>query len=191
MNRNTLMAIFLIFIGALGRIALQDYPNIETIMVVAFIGAVWIREWYALLVPLTALGISDLYLGNLNATTHYSLILIFTYTGFLLVGLVSRHYRDYFKARSSALTPTSIASTSMYGLLFVAIYDVWTNIGAFLLMYPHTLNGLFLCYLMAVPFMLYHLISGVLTFAVIVAPVTTAIYRAHITPVPAAEQSEF
>ncbi|MCK4614630.1 MAG: hypothetical protein KAU14_07495, partial [Thermoplasmata archaeon] len=60
LKNNVILALFLIFIGALGRIALKNYPNIETIMVVTFIAAVYIREWYALLVPLTAMGISDL-----------------------------------------------------------------------------------------------------------------------------------
>lgn len=177
MSRNTIMAIFLIIIGAAGRIALQDYPNIETIMVVTFIAGVWIREWYALLVPLVSLGISDLYLGNLSATSHYSLILLFTYSGFLLVGIITRHYHNYFRKHSSSLSATSMINTSIYGLIFVAVYDVWTNFGAFLLMYPHTPSGLLLCYFMAVPFMLYHLFSGVLTFALIVAPVTSALHR--------------
>ncbi len=169
---NVTLALFLIFIGAVGRIALSSYPNIETIMVVTFIAAVYIREWYALLVPLSAIAISDLFLGNLAMTSSFSQILIFTYTGFLFVALISRHYREHFKKNASALNRVSIANTSMFGILFVLIFDVWTNIGAYLLMYPHTLDGLFLCYTMAIPFMLNHIISGAVTFAVIVAPVS-------------------
>ena len=180
LKNNVILALFLIFIGALGRIALKNYPNIETIMVVTFIAAVYIREWYALLVPLTAMGISDLFMGNLSMTSRYSLILVFTYTGFLFVALISRHYRDYFKKNSSKLDRGSIANTSMFGLMFVLVYDVWTNSGAYLLMYPHTLDGLMLCYLMAIPFMLYHLFSGAVTFALIVAPVTNQLHQTHL-----------
>ncbi len=81
LNANVILALFLIFIGAVGRIALSSYPNIETIMVVTFIAAVYIRKWYALLVPLSAIAISDLVLGNLAMTSSFSQILIFTYTG--------------------------------------------------------------------------------------------------------------
>lgn len=171
LETNVMLALFLIFIGAVGRIALSSYPNIETIMVVTFIAAVYIRSWYALLVPLTALFISDLFMGNLTMTSSFSQILIFTYTGFLFVALISRHYRQYFRQNSASLDRVSIANTSMFGILFVLVFDVWTNIGAYLLMYPHTLDGLFLCYTMAIPFMLNHIVSGAVTFAVIVAPV--------------------
>lgn len=192
MNPNLTLALFLIFIGTVGRIALSSYPNIETVMVVTFIAAVYIRQWYALLVPLMAIGISDLYLGHLSFTSSFSQILLFTYSGFLLVALVSRHYRNHFQRNAKALDGVSIANTSMFGVLFVLVFDVWTNIGAFLLMYPHTLHGLFLCYTMAIPFMLNHMISGAVTFAVIVAPVSYALHmRAPVTdaiPTPQVDQ---
>ena len=184
LKTNIILVLFLIFIGSLGRIALHNYPNIETVMVVTFIAAVYIRKWYALLVPLTAMGISDLFLGNFTMSSNYSLILVFTYTGFLFVAIISRHYRDFFKENSSSLCKTSVTNTSMYGLLFVMVYDIWTNIGAFLLMYPHTLDGLLLCYAMAIPFMLYHLISGAVTFALIVAPVTNILHKTHLFEEP-------
>jgi len=114
-------------------------------------------------------------MGHLSLTSGYSLILLFTYTGFLMVALVSRHYRGYFKMNAASLNKASITNTSMFGILFVLVYDLWTNLGAFLLMYPHTVNGFLLCYVLAVPFMLYHLISGAVTFALIVAPVTNVL----------------
>ncbi len=181
---NVIFALFLIFIGAVGRIALQNYPNVETVMVVTFIAAVYIRQWYALLVPLSALAISDLVMGNLSMTSKYSLILIFTYTGFIMVTLVSRYYRTYFRKNSTSLDRASIANTSMFGLIFVVVYDLWTNVGAFLLMYPHTLEGLLLCYTMAIPFMLSHMISGAVTFALIVAPSTYHLNRSHVLDEP-------
>ena len=171
-NPNIILALFLIFIGAVGRIALNDYPNIETVMVVTFIAAVYIREWYALLVSLMAIGLSDLFLGHLSLSSSFSQIIIFTYSGFLFVALISRHYREHFRQNASSLNRASIANTSMFGILFVLVFDVWTNIGAYLLMYPHTLDGLLLCYTMAIPFMLNHIISGAVTFAVLVAPVS-------------------
>lgn len=186
LSTNAILAVFLIFIGAVGRIALQNLPNIETIMVVTFIAAVYIRQWYALLVPFSALFISDLVLGNLAMTSSFSQILFFTYTGFIFVALVSRHYRTYFRQNASSINWASVTNTSMYGILFVLVFDIWTNVGAFLLMYPHTLDGLFLCYTMAIPFMLSHLVSGAVTFAVIVAPVSHILGNDHrlTTPSP-------
>lgn len=169
---NIVFAFFLIFIGAVGRIALRNLPNIETIMVITFIAAVYLREWYALLIPMAALFISDLFMGNLAMTSAFSRILIFTYSGFIMVALISRHYRTYFRNNATTVSPGSVANTAMFGILFVLVYDMWTNFGAYLLMYPHTLDGLFLCYTMAVPFMLNHLLSGAVTFATIVTPVS-------------------
>jgi hypothetical protein len=192
LNPNHILALFLIFIGAVGRIALVNYPNVETVMVVTFIAAVYIRTWYALLVPLGAMFISDAVLGNFTFTSTHSLILIFTYSGFIMISLVSRKYGDYFRRNASSINRISVTNTSMFGLLFVVVYDVWTNFGAFLLMYPHTLNGLALCYTMAIPFMLYHLFSGAVTFALIVAPVSNIIQHSHLvkdqTPVQTPQQ---
>lgn len=184
-NPNVILAVFLIFIGAVGRIALQDYPNVETIMVVTFIAAVYIRQWYALLVPITAMVISDLVMGNLAMSSQFSKILFFTYTGFLFVALVSRHHRTFFRQNASSLDWASITNTSMFGIVFVLVFDLWTNVGAFLLMYPHTLDGLFLCYTMAIPFMLSHLVSGAVTFAAIVAPVSHILGNDHRLTSPA------
>ena len=187
LSTNIILAIFLVFIGAVGRIALRNLPNIETIMVVTFIAGVYIRQWYALLVPLTALFISDLVMGNLAMTSSFSRILIFTYTGFLFLALVSRHYRTSFRQNASSINWASVTNTSMFGILFVLVFDMWTNVGAYLLMYPHTLDGLFLCYTMAIPFMLSHLVSGAVTFATIVAPVSYILGNSHnvVDPVPA------
>ena len=56
------------------------------------------------------------------------------------------------------------------GIIFAAIYDTWTNFGVFLLTYNHTLENLILVYILGLPFMLYHLISSLITFTLIGFP---------------------
>ena len=52
----------------------------------------------------------------------------------------------------------------------VPLYDIWTNFGVFLLTYNHTLDNLILVYVLGLPFMLYHLISSLVTFTLIGFP---------------------
>ena len=59
------------------------------------------------------------------------------------------------------------------GIGFVLLYDIWTNFGWWYLMYPHTTQTFATVYLAGIPFMIYHLISGITTFIFIGAPILT------------------
>ena len=73
-------AIMLFALGFLGRIALHDYHNFETIMVSVFLAAMLLPASVAMTVTLSMIVLSDIYLGYFGA----SKIIIFTYTGFLM-----------------------------------------------------------------------------------------------------------
>jgi hypothetical protein len=151
---------------------LLPYPNIETIMVVAFLAALFLPPAWAMIVPLCALFITDIFIGH-------NWIFIFTYSGFAMVTLVTLMGRDKFGNALSTISPKSVAAASGFGVMFVLIYDVWTNFGWWLLMYPHTLQTLALVYALGLPFMIYHLISGIMTFTLIALPVVSIASAKH------------
>ena len=59
-------------------------------------------------------------------------------------------------------------------LTFENIY-LWTNFGVFWINYEHTIGSLFLVYALGIPFMLYHLLSSIVTFSLIGFPVYCAL----------------
>ena len=66
-----LLATALIFLAALWRIATVYHPalfNVAPVTALAFCGAVYLRNWRWGLVPLAALGFSDLWLNHYHAT---------------------------------------------------------------------------------------------------------------------------
>ena len=66
-----LLATALIFFAALWRIATVYHPalfNVAPVTALAFCGAVYLRNWRWGLVPLAALGFSDLWLNHYHAT---------------------------------------------------------------------------------------------------------------------------
>jgi len=67
------------------------------------------------------------------------------------------------------------------GILLVFLYDIWTKLGWWYLMYPHTLDALVTVYLLGVPFMIYHAISAVVTFIGVGVPVMMILTKKHHT----------
>jgi hypothetical protein len=139
----------------------QAFPNFELIMLVTFLAAIFYPQPQAFLIPLVAMTVSDLCLGNFQAVGS---IMIFTYSGFALASLVSSLGKN--KWKKFRLNAKSTGCGIGWGCLLTLIYDGWTNLGWWILtpFYPHTLGGLVACYGMALPFMGYHLLSSMATF---------------------------
>ena len=167
MERNNLpifaTATILILMGVGGRIALHDYPNFETVMVATFLAAMLLPASTSLIVTIAMMLLSDLYLGYLGS----SKIIIFTYSGFVMVSLITSRYK---KQIDTGLNVGSVYKFTASGVIFALVYDTWTNFGVFWLTYNHTLENLILVYVLGLPFMLYHLISSVVTFTLVGFP---------------------
>ena len=153
----------LLLIGVGGRIALHDYPNFETVMIATFLAAMLLPTSTALIVTISIMMISDIYLGYFGN----SKIIIFTYTGFLILSIVTSKYKNKIQGKMNAGSVYKFTAT---GILFAAIYDTWTNFGVFWLSYHHSLENLALVYILGLPFMLYHLLSNIITFTLIAFP---------------------
>ena len=161
-------AILLFALGFGGRIALHEYHNFETVMVSVFLAAMLLPTAMSLLVTLSIMIFSDLYLGYFGA----SKILFFTYTGFILVSFITSKFKDKIGGKVSAGTMYRFTSS---GIIFALVYDTWTNFGVFRINYNHTIDNLFLVYVLGIPFMLYHILSSIMTFSLVGFPVYCAL----------------
>jgi len=151
---------------------LQPFPNFEVIMVITFLAAIFLRSTMAILVPLLSMIFSDLLLGNtIFVGNQMNRIVLFTYSGFAMIALVNIFNRNKFGKGLAELKIRNIGIAAGIGIGFVLIYDIWTNIGWWYLIYPHTANSLAAVFTAGIPFMIYHLISGAFTFVAIALPI--------------------
>jgi hypothetical protein len=168
--------VFFVLIGTIARSIfvkwdLQPFPNFEIIMVLTFISVILLRPSIAIFVPLLSMIFSDLLIGNsIFIGSEMNKIVIFTYSGFVLISLFNIINKDRFKKGFNGIKIRNVGFAASLGIAFVLIYDVWTNIGWWYIIYPHNLNTLFNVFIAGVPFMIYHLVSGVLTFVLVALP---------------------
>jgi len=158
-NKNKLiLSLVLIAFAVSSRIFLQDVPNVETITVTALLAGSILGGVYALVIPLTAIALTDIWIGN-------NPILLFTWSAWAMVGLggllLRKEKKDSFKY---ALKMTGL------GLGASLLFYLWTNFGVWLTwpkLYPMTWPGLLQCYLMGLPFFKYNLLGNLVIILVI------------------------
>jgi hypothetical protein len=146
MQRKQLwLASGLIVTAALWRVINWHYglaPNLEIVTASSLLAAVWIGWRGAVAVPLLAMAVSDVVIGN-------SPILFFTWTAFALIGgggLLLRRWQG----RPAGLMLASLGG----GIAASLFFFIYTNFGVWLIgnSYPHTWAGLMQCYAMGLPF---------------------------------------
>jgi len=146
-KNNIYLALGLVVLLALSRL-IPHPPNFTPILGMAvFSGAIINRRFIAYLVPLTAMLLSDLYLG-FHATMP---IIYFSLAVCVLIG-------TFIEARVSIRN--SFLSISLGVLVFFLItnFMVWYGSG----MYEYSISGLMPCYFMGLPFVQNTLISSLL-----------------------------
>ena len=182
--KNNIQKIFtasiLIFLGVVGRLTFTKFlpssPSIYItvngitqpmfmmdlffiIAIVTILAGLLLKGYYVFLVPLSIMLITDIILGN-------SYIFIFTWSGFALIGLIF-----YILKIKNKITTRRTPLIFVAGIGSVLLYDLWTNFGCWLGWYPHNLSGLYLCYTLAIPFTLWHLLSTTIAITIIVLPI--------------------
>jgi len=133
-----LIAVIFVLIGV-GLRLLPHVPNFTPIAAIALFGGVYLGRKMALLLPLLAMVISDIFIG------YYQLgVMASVYASFLicvLLGFWLKKHKKWF----------TIAGSSIFGsILFFLItnFAVWI----FTPWYAKTFSGIIQCYLMALPF---------------------------------------
>lgn len=175
--QQIIIMIGLILFGSIGRylligMGLQPFPNFEVIMIVTFLAVMLIRSPLSLIVPLISMITSDLLIGNpIFIGDQMNRIVLFTYSGFALITVINVFNKNRLWNQLGTIRLKSIGLMAGLGLGFVLLYDIWTNLGWWYLMYPHDVSSLALVYTAGLPFILYHAISGVVTFMAIGIPV--------------------
>ena len=112
-------------------------PNVAPIAAMALFGGTYLNKKYALIVPLIALFLSDIFLGFYQG-------MLFVYGSFLLIGVIGLWLRNHKSFRNVILA--SIGSSVLFFLI--------TNFGVWLTgtMYAKSLSGLLDSYIMGLPF---------------------------------------
>ena len=138
-----MLAIALLIIGIVSRFIFHA-PNFTPVVALALFGGVYLKKEKALWMPLALMIISDLFLGIHN-------IMLFTWGSVLLISLLGRWKKD--QRNITWIFGKSIAAAVLFFIV--------TNFGAWLVMYPRTLEGFIQCYTLAIPFFRSTLLSTV------------------------------
>ncbi|MCK4717449.1 MAG: hypothetical protein KAT70_02175 [Thermoplasmata archaeon] len=164
LERN-LILLALIIVGAIGRICLAVMLPQGTFDMFAFVVLISLsagyvtRRWAALFVPIGIMVSSDIFLyffsGNAFPFSSSLLIMVslFVWSGFAMAAFLGMkvHREDSYPS------PLWFAAGGVWSVL---LFDMWTNFGWWLgPFYPHTFAGFGACMAMAVPFMVWHMLS--------------------------------
>lgn len=135
---NLIVASLLIAVGIIARI-IPHPANFAPIGAVALFGGIYLTRRYAMILPLVAMFISDIFIGFYTWQIMASVYVSFALTG--LIGLW---------VRKNKKLSTVVGGTVLGSILFFLItnFFVW----AFGAMYAHDFSGLTQSYIMAIPF---------------------------------------
>ena len=134
---QTVMGPLLVILMAVILRLLPHLPNVAPIAAMALFGGAYLNKKYALVIPLVALFLSDIFLGFYQG-------MIFVYGSFLLTGLIGL----WLKNHKSFLNIILASLTSSVLFFLITNFGVWfTGI-----MYPKSFSGLMESYLMGLPF---------------------------------------
>ena len=153
------MTYFLVLLGAFLRVAthfsnvapfdaitkfLPVLPNFAPIAAMALFGGVYLNKKYALIVPIAAMLIADLFIG------FYSIwLMLAVYGSFALIGLIGLWLKNN-KTLANVIGATLTGSVLFFlitNFVMWAIQPLMTQA-----IYPQTLQGLLDCYTMGLPF---------------------------------------
>ena len=149
----------LFFISALLRL-IPHPPNMTPIGRIAILSGVYLRGYLRYLLPIIPMILSDLYLG-------FSPITLWVYLSFMTITLFT-----------SLTKKTSVSTIGVSSLIFFGLsnWGVWSLGG-----YGYTLEGLVLCYTMALPFLVNTLV-GDLVYTKLLEGITKALYYKGLIP---------
>lgn len=137
---NNIVILFLTVIGILSRL-LPHPPNFTPVSAVGLFGGAFINSrWVSFLLPILIMFVSDLILGFHT--------LMPTIYGLMLINVIIGHY---LKDNVSVLSVGSASLLSSTIFFLGSNFMVWLGSGY----HPQDLNGLLMCYVMALPFFHY------------------------------------
>ncbi len=136
-DKNKIVNSFILIILVVIARLLPHPPNMSPLTAIMLFSGVYLNKKYALSLPLIGLFISDIFLG-------FYWQMPFVYGSFLITGLLGLWIRRY-KTKANIVGITLLSSLQFF---IITNFGVWLTTS----FYPHTLSGLFNCYILALPF---------------------------------------
>jgi hypothetical protein len=143
-----MLAFLILLFGVISRLFVH-LPNFTPVIALALFGGVTLEKRYALFIPLALMVVSDLIIG-------FHAVIFFTWSAVVLCSIIGLMVR---KQKS----PVRLFAASIFAAV---LFFVVSNFGAWLVMYPRTTDGFVQCYIAAIPFFRYTLLSTVAYSAV-------------------------
>jgi len=157
MIKTIITFLFISFILALGRI-IPHPPNFTPILATAIYAPYLIKDkWVAMSLPLLAMFIADLWIGF-----HPYMLWVYGAIGLstLISNLSMRFDKEYMQLGIMAI----VSSILFFIITNFAVWTMWDY-------YPKTIEGLIMCYTMAIPFFHNTLLSTIVYTSLIVLTV--------------------
>ena len=157
MIKTIITFLFISFILALGRI-IPHPPNFTPILATAIYAPYLIKDkWVAMSLPLLAMFIADLWIGF-----HPYILWVYGAIGLstLISNLSMRFDKEYMQLGIMAI----LSSILFFIITNFAVWTMWDY-------YPKTIEGLIMCYTMAIPFFHNTLLSTIVYTSLIVLTV--------------------
>jgi hypothetical protein len=146
-----MLAVLILTLGILSRIFVH-IPNFTPVLALALFGGVYLKNKQALMLPILLLAITDVMIG-LHAT------MLFTWPSIVIITLIG-----FWIKSKNTMTRVLGGSVLSSVLFFVATnFGVWVVGG----LYEPTWAGLVKCFILAVPFFHWTLISTVAYAAIL------------------------
>ncbi len=137
-NKNTLIGITALILGAVASRLLPHPPNVAPITAIALLGAAYYpKKWQAFLIPFVIMLISDFFIG-------FHSTIPFVYGSFALIVGLGLFLRQKFSW--GKLLGISLASSVLFFL--ITNFGVWLVYDA----YPENFAGLLESYIAGIPF---------------------------------------
>lgn len=130
-----MLALIIISFGILSRVIVHT-PNFTPVLSLAFLAGMYLKGRQAVLVPLALMVISDFFIG------FYGREMFLVWGSIILISILG----IWLKERKSLV---NVLSGS---IISAVIFFIVTNFGSWLALYPHTIDGLRQCYILAIPF---------------------------------------
>ena len=144
----------LVSLALFERLVFDLGPNVELITLVTFIAAFYLGRKEALIVGITSLAISDIFIGNTS-------IALFTWSAYAVIALGA-----WFNKRFAKNWFSRILIGTGGGAIASFWFFLWTNFGVWLLdswqMYPDNISGLLQSYIAGLPFLKLQLLGNLL-----------------------------
>ena len=150
-NPKALILIGIIFIASLSRL-IPHIPNFSPLGAISLFGAAFFKEkWKAILVPISATWVSDLFINNI-IYSHYNLNFVWFYQGFHWV--ILSYIFIIFLGRFLLKNSLSIFRLGLGALFSGVIFFIISNFGVWMsgVMYSKDFAGMISCYLAGIPF---------------------------------------